>query len=246
MSAISSTLAVDATLYSLIAFSVATWAIALIKFLQHSRASVQNWRFRKAFWAAGSLDAAAGLTTHAGPAARVARVGLDALRDADTAVDARTDARFQQLLERVLNQQIHKERRSLESSLAVLGSIGSVSPFVGLFGTVWGIMNALQDITRSGSANLEVVAGPIGEALIATAVGIAAAIPAVLAYNYFVRRVKSATADLTDFADDFLSLADRQALHVRRHAPSPEAAHRQAPAGVAQTASDKPVREAYA
>ena len=83
---------------------------------------------------------------------------------------------------------MQKERGSLESGLAILATIGSISPFVGLFGTVWGIMGALTNISKSGSASLEVVAGPIGEALVATAIGIAVAVPAVVGYNFFTRR----------------------------------------------------------
>jgi biopolymer transport protein ExbB len=93
----------------------------------------------------------------------------------------------------------------------MLASIGSTAPFVGLFGTVWGIMHALQDISQAKSASLDVVAGPIGEALIATAIGIAAAIPAVLAYNYFLRRIKLFEAELEYFATDFLNLAVKTA-----------------------------------
>jgi len=109
-------------------------------------------------------------------------------------------------LERSLRQQINKERRILEQGLSWLASIGSTAPFVGLFGTVWGIMHALQDIGRAKSASLDVVAGPIGEALIATAIGIAAAIPAVLAYNFFLRRIKLCEAELEYFATDYLNL----------------------------------------
>jgi biopolymer transport protein ExbB len=96
----------------------------------------------------------------------------------------------------------------------ILASIGSTAPFVGLFGTVWGIMNALQDISVSGSAGLDVVAGPVGEALIATAVGIATAIPAVLAYNYGLRRVRLYVAELEAFANDFLHLALKCGFNV--------------------------------
>ena len=87
-----------------------------------------------------------------------------------------------------------------------LASIGSTAPFVGLFGTVWGIMRALKDISLSNSASLDIVAGPVGEALIATAFGIATAIPAVLAYNYGVRRVRTTVAGLDQFATAFLHL----------------------------------------
>ncbi len=123
----------------------------------------------------------------------------------------------QDRLERALRQQIQRERRSLESGLAVLASIGSTSPFIGLFGTVWGIMEALKGISAAGSASLETVAGPIGSALIATGVGIAVAVPAVLVYNYFLRRLKLTAADLDDFAHDFYSLAQKSAFRVIVH-----------------------------
>ena len=112
------------------------------------------------------------------------------------------------LLERSLKQQMVRELRLMESGLTVLASIGSTAPFVGLFGTVWGIMRALQDISKAGSASLDVVAGPIGEALIATAIGIAVAVPAVLAYNFFLRRSRVHRAVLEHFAEDLLSLAE--------------------------------------
>lgn len=79
----------------------------------------------------------------------------------------------------------------MEAGLAVMASIGSISPFIGLFGAVWGIMEALQSISQAGSASLETVAGPVGSALLATGIGIAVAVPAVLGYNYFLRRVKN-------------------------------------------------------
>ena len=91
-----------------------------------------------------------------------------------------------------MRQQLQNIQRYHERGLAELATIGSTAPFVGLFGTVWGIMHALQDIGKSGSASLDVVAGPIGEALIATAIGIATALPAVLAYNFFLAPPESA------------------------------------------------------
>jgi biopolymer transport protein ExbB len=120
------------------------------------------------------------------------------------------------VLERYLRQQLQKERHALDSGLAILASIGSTAPFVGLFGTVFGIMRALTDIGKAGSASLDVVAGPIGEALVATGIGIAVAVPAVLAYNYFVRRVKLIGADLEDFATDFVNLAQRSQFRLRK------------------------------
>jgi biopolymer transport protein ExbB len=112
-------------------------------------------------------------------------------------------------LESVLRQQLQNIQRYHERGLAELASIGSTAPFVGLFGTVWGIMHALQDISKSGTASLDVVAGPIGEALIATAIGIATALPAVLAYNYFLRGLRVRTTELENFAHDFMRLAGK-------------------------------------
>jgi biopolymer transport protein ExbB len=205
----STSLIVDGVLWTLIAFSVTTWTLLLIKGVQNFRVSSQNKRFKAKFWSAPNLLAAAELEDVEGPAARVASAGFHALRDTDTnsSHDLEHTGDRQDLLERSLRQQILKERRRLESGLAVLASIGSTSPFVGLFGTVWGIMHALKNIGALGSASLEVVAGPIGEALVATGLGIAVAVPAVLAYNFFIRRLKITSGDLDDFAADLITLS---------------------------------------
>ena len=122
---------------------------------------------------------------------------------------------IQPVLERRMRAEAQKSLRKLESGLMVLASVGSTAPFVGLFGTVWGIMHALQGISASGSAGLDVVAGPIGEALVATAVGIATAIPAVIAYNYGLRRVNLYGAELEAFAEDFLHHVLKTGFTVR-------------------------------
>ncbi|MCI0667729.1 MAG: MotA/TolQ/ExbB proton channel family protein [Methylococcaceae bacterium] len=114
---------------------------------------------------------------------------------------------WHELIERSLRQQILQEKATMDSGLGWLATIGSTAPFIGLFGTVWGIMHALKDISAKGSASLEVVAGPIGEALIATALGIAVAIPAVIAYNFFLRQNRRLAARLEYFANDFLHTA---------------------------------------
>jgi len=208
---------VQGVLWTLIAFSVVTWTLILVKTIQIWRMRRQNNRFREAFWSANDLQSAAALQEHAGPVYRVAQVGFAALREADSVTtqgshDLQHSGDRQDVLERALRQQIQKERVLRESGLAVLASIGSTSPFVGLFGTVWGIMNALTDISRLGSASLEVVAGPIGEALVATAYGIAVAVPAVLAYNFFLRRLKTSSNNLDDFAADLINLSRRSTL----------------------------------
>ena len=109
---------------------------------------------------------------------------------------------------------IAAETDRLANRLNFLATTGSVAPFIGLFGTVWGIMEALKSIGETGSASLEAVAGPIGHALIATGVGIAVAVPAVLIYNFFLRRLKLASADMDDFAHDFDALASRSAFSI--------------------------------
>lgn len=179
----------------------------------------QDKRFHQQFWAASSLDSAAELSHELpGPAARVAQSGYAAIAVGDTQANDLSHAiNHQDRLERALRQQIVRERRSLETGLAVVASIGSTSPFIGLFGTVWGIMEALKGISAAGSASLETVAGPIGAALVATGVGIAVAVPAVLVYNYFLRRLKLTAADLDDFAHDFYSLAQKSAFRVLVH-----------------------------
>lgn len=209
-----------AVIWLLIVFSVATWGLALLKGVQFARLKNQDRRFHKQFWAASSLDSAAELAQNQpGAAARVALAGYAAIQvpDGTHATDLSQAINHQDRLERALRQQIVRERRSLETGLAILASIGSTSPFIGLFGTVWGIMSALKGISAAGSASLETVAGPIGAALVATGVGIAVAVPAVLVYNYFLRRLKLTAADLDDFAHDFYSLAQKNAFRVLLH-----------------------------
>lgn len=209
---------VTLTLDALILFSVATWTVVLYKVVQHLRASLRNRAYIQAFWAAPNLPTARSLTFPPGPASRIGQAGFEVLEEADDVHDLAHSGNRRELLERCLRQQLQKERRALEGGLALLASIGSTAPFVGLFGTVWGIMYALQDITKAGNASLDVVAGPIGEALVATAVGIAVAVPAVLAYNFFLRRMKTVIADLDDFATDFLNLAARTGFRLERAA----------------------------
>jgi biopolymer transport protein ExbB len=216
---ITSALIVDATLWILIAFSAVTWALILIKAIQHLRISHHNRVYDKKFWGASDFQVASALEGNKGPAARVADVGFTTLLEADggtTTHDLEHTGDRQELLDRRLRQQMQKERGSLESGLAILATIGSISPFVGLFGTVWGIMGALTSISKSGSASLEVVAGPIGEALVATAVGIAVAVPAVIGYNFFIRRNKVIWAYLDDFSIDFVHLALKTSFLIKR------------------------------
>lgn len=200
---------VNGTFILLVAASALTWAIVIVKALQARRLNRQTQSFTEAFEKFKGLPSVGELNKHVGPAARLALAGTQAWHESAVAItgkDADLDVRVD-LLERGLKQQLQRERRGVETGLPVLASVGSTAPFVGLFGTVLGIIHALSAISGSGSASLDVVAGPIGEALIATAVGIAVAVPAVLAYNYFLRRLKTTTAELEEFANEFVGSA---------------------------------------
>ncbi|MBT9516009.1 MAG: MotA/TolQ/ExbB proton channel family protein [Methyloversatilis discipulorum] len=243
---IPTTLLVESTLWVLVAFSVATWTLILIKGIQNWRIGRQNRLFRADFWHAPNLQAAAELGGHTGPIARLAQAGFASLADADRHSDLEHSGDRQDQLERALRQQYQKERRGLEAGLAVLASIGSTAPFVGLFGTVWGIMQALVDIGKTGSASLEVVAGPIGEALIATGVGIAVAVPAVLAYNVFLRRVKAVSADIDDFSADLINLSRRAGFRIGRSAADASTTARPADPRATQGVESPALREVFA
>jgi biopolymer transport protein ExbB len=209
---------VNATLWVLISFSVVSWAIIAFKLYESFVRKGQNHRYAEEFWDSPSLPAAAELSNLPGPMSRIAKSGFDVLKSGFMGDGGSLESMGnpQDILERNLRQSIEMERQTAERGLVILASVGSTSPFVGLFGTVWGIMHALKDISKSGSASLDVVAGPIGEALIATAIGIAAAIPAVMAYNYFLRQNKLFSMDLENFATDFLHLALRTGFALKR------------------------------
>ncbi|RLM15214.1 biopolymer transporter ExbB [Gibbsiella quercinecans] len=201
-----------AVILLLLFFSVLTWFIALLKLAQYLRQQRRDKRFKQLFWQQEDLHQALNESQRTGALAQLALAALDA--PAHLQGRKTLDAQLTDRVERALQQQIQRERRSLESGLAILASIGSTSPFIGLFGTVWGIMAALQSIGQTGSASLDTVAGPIGNALIATGIGIAVAVPAVLIYNYFLRRLKLAVADMDDFAHDIYSVMQAQGFQV--------------------------------
>jgi biopolymer transport protein ExbB len=216
ISLMSSSPIINATLGLLILFSIITWSIIAIKMWQYWRDGKDNRVFNESFWAAGEWQMAARVSEQMpGKQAHLAQAGFAELRDAQQeGGNMKHLGSPQDGLERSLRQAVQNLQRKLEGGQAILASIGSTAPFVGLFGTVWGIMHALTEISKTGSASLDVVAGPIGEALIATAIGIATAIPAVLAYNFFLRRMRLAVADLENFAHDFMRLAAKQDYKV--------------------------------
>lgn len=203
-------LIVDGTLYTLLAFSVITWTLIFFKIWQFAKNSYDNQRFNKAFWDAADLADAETVSVQAskGPQARIAQQGFSWLNEHQQAAGKALKHKGipAERLEQSLLEQMQKEQHSMENGLTMLASIGSTSPFVGLFGTVLGIMNAMHEITASGSTSLDVVAGPIGDALVATAIGIAVAVPAVLSYNFFLRKVKHQRADLENFVVSFIHI----------------------------------------
>ncbi|HDR9761996.1 TPA: MotA/TolQ/ExbB proton channel family protein [Burkholderia cepacia] len=193
-----------AVAYVLLAMSVASWCFLLMKAWLLVRAKRQGPRALAAFWRAPSLDA--GITALAGadrervfvPLAEAAR---DAADDHGPAALAARVERGERVL-RALRHAMLRSQRRLEFGQVLLASIGSTAPFVGLLGTVWGIYHALGSIAASGQAQIENVAGPVGEALIMTAFGLVVAIPAVLAYNILGRLVWQLAEELDGFARD--------------------------------------------
>jgi len=197
------------TLLVLVCCSVFTWSIVLYKLLQRRRNGKLNRAFEREFWDSPDWKNAELVSAkHEGQLASLSRAAFTALRELATGkTDLKHAGEPQELMENALRQQIRNLQRKGESGLAELAGIGSTAPFIGLFGTVWGIMHALQEIGKTGSASLDVVAGPIGEALVATAIGIATALPAVLAYNFYLRRLRLSLTEFENFADDFARLA---------------------------------------
>ena len=208
-----SNLVVQSTLALLILFSVITWSVVVVKALQSARARRQNKKLEVSLATLGnhlpSLDT---IEKHEGPTARVALAGVRAWENTGGVAATGNVSVPRELLELGLRRQIQRERHTAESGLAILASIGTTSPFVGLFGTVWGILHALKSISSAGSASLDVVARPIGEALVATGIGIAVAVPAVLSFNYFVRRLKVEGGRLEDFSNALVSAALQSTL----------------------------------
>ncbi|MDD2762164.1 MAG: MotA/TolQ/ExbB proton channel family protein [Methylomonas sp.] len=207
----SETAIVDGTLCMLGCFSLITWSVILLKAGEIAWHRYRNHKLLQSLNGDISLETLSAIElNHKQPlgiqAGRILTVGRQtyARAQSQTGQQSFQHAAWHELIERTLRQQLQKEKALLDSGLGWLASIGSTSPFIGLFGTVWGIMHALKDIGAQGTASLEVVAGPIGEALIATALGIAVAIPAVIAYNFFLRQNRQLLATLEHVATDFL------------------------------------------
>jgi biopolymer transport protein TolQ len=197
--------------------SAVSWAIIIKKALQLRRAERESQKFLAAFWQSKRLEAiyTAAEALPASPIGAVFRAGYVELSKVRQRKEGEAAAMSDELggienVERALKRAAATEVTALERRVSFLGTTASAAPFVGLFGTVWGIMRAFHDIYRMGNANLATVARPISEALIATAVGLFAAIPAVVAYNFFVSRIRVLDGEMQNFSSDFLNI-------VRRH-----------------------------
>ena len=191
----------------LLLMSVSSWVVILWKGWALTRARHDIARAVPAFWAADSLQAG-----RARLAAMDREQVLQPLLAAATHSGSgkktlETSGRFDNQLTRRLRDALHAGLAHMQFGQVLLASIGSTAPFVGLFGTVWGIYHALVSIASSGSITIEKVAGPVGEALIMTAAGLAVAIPAVLAYNLFGKWVAGCEAELEGFAHDLREMA---------------------------------------
>lgn len=197
------------TLMILAVLSIWSWTVALAKFLKRRREEQQSRSFLEAYHAAAPWQKTSKVVeSMTGDYAELTRAGLSVCQSLSGAEgEGMGVSELKDTIERELRKESFLINRRSEWGMAVLASIGSVSPFVGLFGTVWGIMNALETISATGQASIDVVAGPIGEALITTAIGIATAVPAVLAYNYFLRQRRLKSTLLEVFAADFLRTA---------------------------------------
>ncbi len=195
--------------------SIASWAIIAIKYFHLRQAQKQSLLFLDAFWQSKRLDAIyqAAEKLSVSPISQVFRAGYIELSKVTSAGSPEGAERYDlngiENVERALRRASVAEVTYLESKVAFLATTGSTAPFVGLFGTVWGIMGAFQDIYTQGNANLATVAKPISEALIATAVGLLAAIPAVVAYNFFLSKIKVLESEMESFSSDFLNIVKR-------------------------------------
>lgn len=207
---------VRAVLLILVGASIATWGIAGAKEIELRRAKDQSARFIAVFWDAKNLAAiqAASSDLELSPVAQVFRAGYKELLRFTRARRGEDEMEFggAENVQRAMMRARTEELTRLEHGLTFLATTASTAPFIGLFGTVWGIMTAFMGLSAESSSSIQAVAPGIAEALIATAVGLAAAIPAVVMHNRFARQVRVLTADMETFASEFLNIAERHLI----------------------------------
>jgi biopolymer transport protein TolQ len=221
----------------LLAMSIACWTIILLKTRLLRRANKESDQFVGLFRQRKSYsllyrDSEALSDSHLAQLFRVGYAELNRLsKSLETKNIQELSINPEILLEnvdRAIQGGIMSERQRFESFLPVLATTGSTAPFIGLFGTVWGIMTSFQDIGLKGAANLAVVAPGISEALVATAMGLAAAIPAVVAYNHFSNRIRTVENEMIHFASEFLNMLKRDLMRRGRQEESQSDTHRAA------------------
>jgi len=208
----------------LLFFSVVSWAIIFFKFFQIRQARRQSYDFLELFWKSPSLSSAYAESRQfkVSPVAEIYRVGYQEVSRLWKTARENKPAEAGEIIlsghlslenvDRALRRAGSAESMRLSRFIPFLATTGNTTPFIGLFGTVWGIMSSFHDISLSGSASLAAVAPGISEALVATAMGLAAAIPAVVAYNYFLSKVSILEAEMTNFVSDFLNILERDML----------------------------------
>lgn len=202
---------VKLVMLGLLGASVWSWAIIVDKTLLFMRTRRQMDRFEEVFWSGQSLEELY-RSLASRPVSGMAALFVAAMREWKRSFEGggRAVANLAQRIDKVLDVSIQREVERLESKLLVLATIGSASPFIGLFGTVWGIMTSFRSIAASKNTSLAVVAPGIAEALFATAIGLFAAIPAVIAYNRLQAEAAKAQGRLEGFADEFSAILSRQ------------------------------------
>ncbi len=210
---LSASILVKFVLFILIIFSVACWGIIIAKSRKFKRALTEDDRFQEVFWQTSSLQDLYNFskTIEQSPMAGVFQEGYREYERLQSEIKGpRAMKAWLDNVERAIDKGIVIQLWDLENGISWLATIGNASPFIGLFGTVWGIMRSFHEIGLRGSATLATVAPGISEALIATAVGLGAAIPAVIAYNWFTGRISEVEGNLNCFKNDFLNLVERQ------------------------------------
>jgi biopolymer transport protein TolQ len=198
-------------LIGLLLASVWVWAIVIDKFILFGRTRNSMDKFEQAFWSGQSLDELY-RTLSSRPNTSMAALFVAGMREWKRSFEGqpRSFAGLQMRIEKVMDVTIAREIDRLERRLLVLATVGSAGPFIGLFGTVWGIMTSFQSIAQSGNTSLAVVAPGIAQALFATAIGLMAAIPATIFYNKFSSEVNKQAHRMEGFADEFAAILSRQ------------------------------------
>ncbi len=204
-------LIVKLVMIGLMAASVWTWAIVIDKYLSYARARRQFDQFEQVFWSGQSLEELYRTLAERNNTG-LAAIFVAAMREWKKSFErgARSPIGLQMRIDRAMDVTMSRESETLESRLSSLATIGSAGPFIGLFGTVIGIMTSFQAIAGSNNASLAVVAPGIAEALLATAIGLIAAIPAVIAYNKFSGEAGKLSSRMEGFADEFSAILSRQ------------------------------------